>query len=145
MQQGVQGFVCYAEVKKRIVSAIHTILDGKLWFPSEIVEQFAAGAKTSRAQWDSVTRREGHIIGLLEQRLSNKQVAATLNVSENTIKFHLSNIFRKLEVHDRQSAAVASISRRLGGRIAPTIGRPISPKSQTSLPREARRTRARSA
>lgn len=145
MEQGVQGFVLYTEVKKRIASAIYTIMDDKLWFPSEIAEQFAVGAKTSRARWDSVTRRERRIIGLLEHRLSNKQAAAALNISENTIKFHLSNIFRKLEVHDRQSAVMVSISRRLVGRIEAAMGQTTSPKPQTRARPEPRGSRSRSA
>jgi DNA-binding NarL/FixJ family response regulator len=144
MEQGVQGFVRYSEVKKRIVSAIHTIVDDKLWFPSEIVEQLAADVKTSRTRWASVTRRERRIIGLLEQRLSNKQAAAALNVSENTIKFHLSNIFRKLDVHDRKSAVVVSISRRLGGHVEAAMDRATFAKPQTRA-RPEPRARMRSA
>jgi DNA-binding NarL/FixJ family response regulator len=136
--QGIDGFVTYSEVKKKIVLAIRAVLDGKLWFPSETLEQFRAGAKAPRLRWESVTTRERRIIGLLEQRLSNKQAAAALNVSENTIKFHLSNIFRKLDVHDRQSAAVAYISSGLGGRINAAINHldPLSlPAHSSKIPR----------
>jgi len=139
-RQGIQGFVSYAEVRKTIVRAIRAVLDGKLWFQSETLEQFGAGAKkTSRLRWESITRRERRIIGLLEQRLSNKQTAAALDISENTIKFHLSNIYRKLGVHDRESAVVAYISSGLGGRINAAIDHtdPLSLPAHTRRPESA--------
>ena len=51
-----------------------------------------------------LTAREGLIIGLLQRRLSNKEIGAALGISENTVKFHLSNIYRKLGVANRTQA-----------------------------------------
>jgi|ERR1700733_3069115 DNA-binding NarL/FixJ family response regulator len=144
-REGIQGFVSYAEVRTKLVRAIRAVLDGKVWFQSEPLEQSGLGsARTPRLRRESVTKRERRVIGLLEQRLSNKQAAEALNVSENTVKFHLSNIFRKLDVHDRQSAVVAYISGGLGGRIDAAINR----TDPLRLPAHARRpggSQARSA
>ncbi|MGA7219145.1 MAG: response regulator transcription factor [Candidatus Sulfotelmatobacter sp.] len=145
MQQGVHGFIRYAEVKNLIGNAIRNILSDRLYFSPEVLEQSGAAAIASRAPWESFTRRERRILGLLEQRVTNKQLAALLNISENTIKFHLANIFRKLEVHDRQSAVLASISRRLGGRAEAARGQANAPRPQVAVRPEARKVKTQSA
>jgi DNA-binding NarL/FixJ family response regulator len=117
MGLGVHGFVGYSEVRSRLTKAITAVIKQELWFPLEVVDQFASGVKPRESCWEFITRREQAIIGLLEKRLTNKEIASLLNVSENTVKFHLSNIFRKLEVHDRQSVIVAAISKRLRGEL----------------------------
>src|SRR5207247_8768833 len=50
----------------------------------------------------------------LECRLGNKEIAKALKISESTVKFHLSNIFRKLGVRDRHSAAEVKVAIRKG-------------------------------
>ena len=52
----------------------------------------------------ALTRREEEVLGLLAQGLSNKAIASRLGLSPDTIKDHLENVYRKLEVRDRVSA-----------------------------------------
>jgi DNA-binding NarL/FixJ family response regulator len=52
-----------------------------------------------------LTRRETEIIGLIEAGLSNKEIAARLNIEVSTVKNHVHNILDKLQLHDRYSAA----------------------------------------
>lgn len=47
---------------------------------------------------------ERKVFRLLEKGLSNKAIAIQLRVSENTVKFHLKNIYKKLNVHNRVEA-----------------------------------------
>ena len=54
------------------------------------------------------TRREQEIIGLLEQSMSNKRIAQTLNLSLETVKWNLKNIYAKLGVSGRYEAIVAA-------------------------------------
>ena len=51
-----------------------------------------------------LSKTELKIIKLLEKGLSNKSISFQCNVSENTVKFHLKNIFKKLNVHNRVEA-----------------------------------------
>jgi LuxR family maltose regulon positive regulatory protein len=53
---------------------------------------------------ESLTNRELEILDLLAQRLRNKEIAAKLFISPKTIKKHLDNIYRKLNVNTRQQA-----------------------------------------
>jgi len=50
------------------------------------------------------SKTELKIIKLLEEGLSNKSISERYNISENTVKFHLKNIYRKLSVHNRLQA-----------------------------------------
>ncbi len=52
----------------------------------------------------SLTRREEEVLALLAQGLSNKAIASRLGLSPDTVKDHLENVYRKLEVRDRVSA-----------------------------------------
>jgi len=116
---GIQGFVRYGDVKERLGSAIEAVSAGNRWFPPEVLNEFLAWSKSLQSKAspggkrrDIFTPREKLIAGLLERRLSNKEIAAALKISESTVKFHLSNIFRKLGVRDRHSAGEVKVVSR---------------------------------
>lgn len=56
-----------------------------------------------------LTGRESEILTLVAQGMLNKEIAAILHISEQTVKNHLSSVFRKLDVSDRTQAAVFAI------------------------------------
>ncbi len=60
-----------------------------------------------------LTPRESQILELVKRRLSNKEIAGIRRVQESTVKFHLSNIFSKLRVPNRQ-ALIDTDGTRLG-------------------------------
>ena len=65
----------------------------------------AAPAQTAETAADRLTNREREILSLAASGLSNGRIAAQLWVTEQTVKFHLSNIYRKLDVTNRTQAA----------------------------------------
>jgi DNA-binding NarL/FixJ family response regulator len=58
---------------------------------------------------DTLTPREREVCALLTDGASNHRIATTLFVTENTVEFHLRNIFQKLHVCNRTQAAMQSI------------------------------------
>ena len=62
---------------------------------------------------ESLTKRELEVLKLLAVGMYNKEVAEKLNISERTVKNHVSNIFKKIEVTDRTQAAVFTIRNNL--------------------------------
>jgi DNA-binding NarL/FixJ family response regulator len=62
---------------------------------------------------DGLTKRELEVLKLLAIGMYNKEVAENLEISERTVKNHVSNIFKKLEVTDRTQAAVFAIRNNL--------------------------------
>lgn len=65
-----------------------------------------------------LTDRELEVLQLLARGLSNKDIAARLNCTEQTVKFHLTNIYRKLKVKNRTGAVSAAIDAGIMSRLA---------------------------
>lgn len=61
----------------------------------------------------SLTDRENEVLVLLTQGLFNKEIGYELGISEKTVKNHVSNIFRKLEVSDRTQAAIYAVKNNI--------------------------------
>lgn len=105
---GIQGFLPYDQVEELLLEAIRAVADGDLWIAPKALKQYVRyTASFSRFRGHLahlITPREHHIIELACRRMSNKEIASILKISEGTVKFHLSNLFAKLGVHDRQSA-----------------------------------------
>lgn len=119
---GIQGFLPYQEVEKRLLEAIRAVSEGRLWLAPEVLEQYLrytsqfSHAKATRLQ--TLTGRERRIIELVQRRLSNKEISSILGISEGTVKFHLSNVFAKLGVSDRHEV-VELVSSQPPGKLLP--------------------------
>lgn len=106
------GAICYVrkDVDSRDLAATVRILAtnapiyaaGTLGAPTPVSGSSAAVATAADV---GLTRREGEIVELVQTGMSNAAMASTLFVTEQTIKFHLSNIYRKLGVSNRTQAA----------------------------------------
>ena len=105
LELGVQGFVDQNDVSEGLCEAIHTVALGRLSMPNQIIESYfetIANRKLRRPDNPSATTpREHQVLELVKQRLSNKEIAQMLGVQECTIKYHMSNIFGKLQIASR--------------------------------------------
>lgn len=125
---GISGFVPYDKVEQEITAAVEAVLGGHLWAAPQVLERYVtyssalSNPKTMGRR--AFTSRESAIIGLLQRRLSNKEIGSALGVSERTVRFHLQNIFDKLGVRDRYSVAEITKSTEPAGR-APHPGIPV--------------------
>ncbi|HXE75169.1 MAG TPA: response regulator transcription factor [Candidatus Xenobia bacterium] len=123
---GVHGFVAYDDAATELRTAVRRLSEGRLWFAAEVLERYVAYTRgVERLKQDGgalLTRRERHILELLHRRLANKEIATILRISENTVKFHLSNIYTKLGVRDRYSVSEFARERLLLDLVAPETG-----------------------
>ncbi|TAH71502.1 MAG: response regulator transcription factor [Anaerolineaceae bacterium] len=110
---GVDGYVLKDSDSTVLKKAIFTINGGDTFIQPELtpmlkkrLEDKSTNAKNFD---DSLTRREIEVLKLLAEGLFNKEIAYTLNISEKTVKNHVSNIFKKINVSDRTQAAVYAI------------------------------------
>lgn len=71
-------------------------------------------ASQSNEKVELLSGRERDVISLLAKGMTNKEIAGKLYLSEKTVKNHLNNIFRKIDVTDRTKAALYAINNKLG-------------------------------
>jgi DNA-binding NarL/FixJ family response regulator len=93
---------------------LNAVMRGEAGLPpilaAKILREFAH-PKTAPAT-DDLTQRESEVLGRVAQGATNAEIAAALNVSENTIKFHMRNILQKL--HARNRAEVVAYAHKSG-------------------------------
>lgn len=114
---GVDGYVLKDSDSSVLKKAIFTINKGDSFIQPELtpmlkkrLEDKNSGSKKFE---ETLTRREIEVLKLLAEGLFNKEIAYTLNISEKTVKNHVSNIFKKINVSDRTQAAVYAIKHNL--------------------------------
>lgn len=105
---GIQGFIPYESVDRKLILAVQRISEGHLMVSPEMLEKFALYASklvvSKTGARPLFSSRQKVTLNLLQRRMSNKEIAGALRISERTVKFHLANIFSKLGVNDRHSA-----------------------------------------
>lgn len=114
---GVEGYVLKDSDSTVLKKAILSINSGDTFIQPELTPLLRRrledrSLKTKRHR-DSLTKREIEVLKLLAEGLFNKEIAYTLNISEKTVKNHVSNIFKKINVSDRTQAAVYAIKHNL--------------------------------
>ncbi|MET4694879.1 response regulator transcription factor [Endozoicomonas lisbonensis] len=108
MQHGAHGFIPKSSPLDTLKEAIGRILDGEVWLPGNM-----AGIATQQETPDieqklaSLTPQQFRVLGMISEGLLNKQIAYDLEVSEATIKAHVTAIFKKLGVRNRTQAVIA--------------------------------------
>lgn len=108
LKQGALGYVCKDVSESDLIKAIRAVAAGKKYISADI-----AGILSENFGHDELTATEQKILGALVAGKSNKEIAFAFNVTENTVKTHVKNIFDKLGVSDRTSAATSAIRRGL--------------------------------
>ncbi|MDV6252147.1 LuxR C-terminal-related transcriptional regulator [Vibrio sp. EA2] len=90
---------------------IDKVLHGDMWFSRKFSQQYITHLRQNSKPVNThsptiLTRRERQIITFLSMGASNQEIAEQLFVSENTVKTHLHNIFKKIEVKNRVQALI---------------------------------------
>ena len=112
MKIGANGYVLKDSDADGLIKAIRDVNHGKTYIQPSIasilVEELNENDKIDGdyAKIESLTKREYEVLTLVAGGLNNKEIANKLFISEKTVKNHVSNIFKKLEVNDRIQAAI---------------------------------------
>lgn len=106
MEAGASGYVLKDSTDEKLLPAIRAVAAGQRWVPEEVAKRLA-----SRRLFEDLTSRELLVLNEVVKGLANKQIADVLNISENTVKWHLKNILAKLCVADRAEAVAVAIQR----------------------------------
>jgi len=104
IENNASGFITKDCSREVIIEAISSVLDGKM-FISKINHIYqCSNKKTKVATKKVITARQQEVLYLLSQGLLNKQIASELDISANTVKAHLHDLFKSLEVTNRTAA-----------------------------------------
>ena len=118
---GAAGYVPKSAPSEVLVDAIRVVMAGGTYLPAAAVvalrhaKSHGGAGAAQPADAEQLTSRQMRVLDLLAQGLSNKQIARELDISEITVKAHVSLILRKLGVSNRTQAAIEA-RRFLAGR-----------------------------
>ncbi len=107
VQLGARGYCNSYMRSEHYQQMIRLLSAGQSWFPPQMLEQTFSLAQQAMSQnnegdmLDELTAREKDTALAVSKGLSNKQIAEHLSISERTVKTHLTNIFKKLNIKDR--------------------------------------------
>lgn len=109
LNAGADGYVLKDDSHEELLTAIKTVLSGKMYLSPSICGNVVNGYLNSSAteqpisSWDTLTRREKEIIKLIAEGYRSKDIAEQLSISIKTVEKHRSNLMRKLDLHSVSS------------------------------------------
>lgn len=106
LKKGAFGYICKDTSAEDLVKAIQTVAAGRKYIPNQVAVMLSENLGQ-----EELTPSERRVLARIVEGKPNKEIAAELSVSENTVKTHIKNIFGKLGVSDRTSAATTAIKR----------------------------------
>jgi DNA-binding NarL/FixJ family response regulator len=113
---GVNGYLLKDSESSELKKAIRSVIEGNDYIQPSLIPVLNSkiiDRNKDIVKIDSLTRRELDVLKLLAVGKYNKEIAETLEISERTVKNHVSNIFKKIGVTDRTQAAVFAIRNNL--------------------------------
>jgi DNA-binding NarL/FixJ family response regulator len=86
-----------------VLTAVRAAVAGDVPIDARAARALLPDAAPSRPL---LSRREEEVLGLIAEGMANKQIASRLGITERTVKVHVGNLFRRIGVADRTSAAL---------------------------------------
>lgn len=120
LRMGVKGLLTYAEASEYLPAALPLVMRGGFWVPRAILASFVdsilrnvRGRRMLKMEAGTgLSRREQEVLDPLLENLANKEIAGKLNISERTVKFHVSNLLNKFGVRRRADLILLCYQRR---------------------------------
>ena len=117
----IQNIADRKRSEDELVAAIEAVMEDTSWFSRTVVEKLAGLRRVSRpsqpfVELDELTNRERDILGLLCQGQTDDEMSKVLGLSPNTIRNHVSSLFRKIGVKRRAAAIIWARERGVSGR-----------------------------
>lgn len=113
---GVDGYILKDSESSELKRAIRAVRDGENYIQSSLIPTLNSqllSRDTDKDKITSLTNRELEVLVQVANGMFNKEIATNLNISERTVKNHISNIFKKIDVSDRTQAAVFAIKNNI--------------------------------
>lgn len=117
MKSGASGYILKDIEAENFVKLLSSIMDGDVvvspWVADKIVKEVfrQPGRLEPSHSVNELTNKEAEVLKLVANGATNKEIASSLNISDNTVKYHLRNIMEKLHVKNRAQMAVRALTR----------------------------------
>lgn len=109
---GVDGYILKDSESAELKRAINAVVNGESYIQPSLIPALNSrlvSRDVDKDKIDSLTKRELEVLIQVANGMFNKEIATSLDISERTVKNHISNIFKKIDVSDRTQAAVFAI------------------------------------
>lgn len=116
VELGADGYIMKDSESAELKKAISVIMNGESYIQPNLIPALnnrLVARDMDKDKIESLTSRELEVLIQVANGMFNKEIATSLNISERTVKNHISNIFKKIGVFDRTQAAVFAIKNDL--------------------------------
>jgi DNA-binding NarL/FixJ family response regulator len=124
IEAGASGYQLKDIQPDELVNSIIRIMEGENHLhpkaTSLVLKHLSGNNHNVRRPLDELTKREVEVLKEIARGKSNKEIAASLFITEKTVKTHVSNVLAKLEVADRTQAALYAVRNRLVNQDPPS-------------------------
>lgn len=113
---GVDGYILKDSESQELKKAINAVKNGENYIQPSLIPALnnqLVNRDSDKDKIDLLTNRELEVLVQVANGMFNKEIALNLNISERTVKNHISNIFKKIDVSDRTQAAVFAIKNNI--------------------------------
>lgn len=109
VEAGVAGYMLKEEAPAAVSEAIRAVMQGCIWFSQSVAQRLAQPTEST-----TLTQREQEVLRLLAHGETNRKIAEELCVAEITVRFHLRNIYNKIDVGTRSQAVRWAMQHGMG-------------------------------
>ena len=112
VDNGANGYILKNSGSEELKKAIQSVMEGDSYIQPSLIPSLNSrlvNRDIDKEKIAALTKRELEILTQIAGGMFNKEIAMNLNISERTVKNHISNIFKKIDVSDRTQAAVFAI------------------------------------
>lgn len=109
LRLGADGYILKDSSADSFIQGVRDVVNGKQYIQPKIADLANLCSNKDNSDLDrinSLTKREYEVLTLIAEGLNNKDIALKIFISEKTVKNHVSNIFKKLNLNDRVQAAI---------------------------------------
>ena len=116
VELGCDGYILKESDSDELKNAIYNVYEGKRYIQpnmTPMLNSYLASKADDDKKLVGLTKREVQVLKLVAEGMFNRDIAERLEISERTVKNHIANIFKKIQVSDRTQAAVFAIKNNI--------------------------------
>jgi DNA-binding NarL/FixJ family response regulator len=118
LKTGARAYVLKGVAARELVNILHAVQSGEIYvtptLAANLLSEMTTGPRNepSESTFEKLTEREREILELIAAGTSNKEIGLQLHLTEKTVKHYVTNIFQKLQVHNRVQATLMALKTR---------------------------------